>query len=695
MHLSRKILLMLLLVVGFGSAVSVLSTAGAKAPLWQDASEPLSRNAGQRIIVPNAYRLVKADLAQLEDLLLNGPTSRTNQAGTEIDLPMPNGDSARFIFVNSPIMEPKLAAKYPELQTFVLKGVDDPTATGRADLTPAGFHAYLQTAEGEIFIDPYQTNNVTHYMSYYKSDFVKPEGRFTEFAPDRLPKNRQNLQQSLAANRSVGQTLRTYQLALSAPGEYADFICSLGGDCSNPAAKKATTMAGIVTGFNRVNQIYERELSIRFVLINNTDELVFIDKDSDPYESYSYGADAYALWGQLSGVIEASDIRVQDYDLGHAIGAGGGGGIASPFDCNATDHEGKSAAASSIPSPIGDPFWVDYVSHEIGHQFTASHTYNASAGGSCSQRFDTAAFEPGSGTTIMSYAGICDGQNVQEQADAMFNAGSFNEIVTFVTSGAGSSCADESATGNTPPTVDAGADYTIPRDTPFELSATITDAEQNDEGLTVSWEQYTLGKAWTIEDVLPNTDQQDNQSRPIVRVMPPTADNSRLIPNLSSILDGTYANLGEELPTIDQTLTFRATGRDNAINGGGVASDDMQLTVANSAGPFRITSQTLSAFYFLGTDITVTWDVANTTEPPINCSLVDVFMSADNGQSWTIPLAENTPNDGSEPVTLPNEPINQGRIRVACTDNIFFDITNGMLVTTTDFSSIYLPIANN
>ena len=172
--------------------------------------------------------------------------------------------------------------------------------------------------------------------------------------------------------------------------------------------------------------------------------------------------------------------------------------------------------------------------------------------------------------------------------------------------------------------------------------------------------------------------------------MAPT-DRTRLIPSLSSILDGTYANRGEDLPTIDQTLTFRATGRDNALNGGGVASDDMDISVISSAGPFRVTSQALPAILFVGSSIEVSWDVANTTAPPINCSLVNILLSENNGQSWAYTLVENSPNDGSETITLPPEPINGGRIRVECADNIFFDISKGEFATAADILNIYLP----
>lgn len=665
------------------------TTIQADTPLWQDVAEATARSHGQRLIVPSAYRLVKVDLSQLQAQLATAPLAGSRSQELILELPLPDGDFGRFQVINAPIMEPELAAQYPQLQTYTAQGLDDPTATARLDLTPAGFHAYIQSADGEIYIDPYQTNDTIHYISYDKANFVKSDKKFVESVPDGARTAIAATQLQQQANVSTGETKRTYQLAFSASGEYADYICSQGGDCSNATKKRETAMAAIVTGMNRVTQIYERDLTISFLLVNNTDQLIYTDKNSDPYTN---GSDADTLLDEFPTVINGV-IAINDYDLGHVIGADGGGGVASPFTCGSSVHSDKASGATTHNTPTGDPFWVDYTAHEIGHQFNANHSYNASIDEGCNTRVGSVAYEPGGGTTIMSYAGICGGQDIQPNADAMFNAGAIAEIVAHVTTGDGSTCDDETAIGNTAPMVEAGNNYTIPKETPFRLTATVSDSEQASNALTTSWEQYTLGAAWTLENSLPNNDEQDNQVRPILRVFLPSSSPVRTIPSLANILDGTYRNNGEDLPSIDQTLTFRATIRDNVAEGGGVNSDDMQVTVEDNAGPFRVTSHATAAT--LGTNATtVEWNVANTNQAPVSCSAVDIALSTDGGVTFPHALATSTNNDGSESVTFPSVTTTQGRIQVKCSNNIFFDINKGNLtITTVVFDHfIYVPI---
>ncbi|MGB1249169.1 MAG: reprolysin-like metallopeptidase [Candidatus Promineifilaceae bacterium] len=684
--LNKKIVGLVLLLMSCVVAVSV--TAQTDSPLWQDVSSRSVRSVGQRVITPTEYRLVQVDLPQLREQLAMAPLAGERGQAMIMQLPMADGNFGRFEITNAPIMQPELAAQYPEIQTYTAQGIDDPTATGRLDLTPHGFHAFIQSEAGTNFIDPYQTHDIIHYISYDKTNYVKPLGSFVEGRPSAARLNSAPASQ-LDPDIATGSVKRTYEFVMAASGEYTDYICTQGGDCSNAAAKRATAFAAIVVGMNRVTQIYERDLTISFMLVSGTNNLVFTDKDTDPFTD---GSDADTILNELANAIDGV-IPINSYDLGHGIGSNGGGGVAHSFTCGSSDHDDKASGATTLGAPIGDPFWVDYTAHEIGHQFNANHSYNASAGGGCTTRVGSVAYEPGSGTTIMSYAGICGDQNTQPNADAMFNAGAISEIIQFVTSGNGASCATTAATGNTEPTVEAGNNYTIPKETPFRLSVVTSDNEQAANALTTSWEQYSVGTAWSFDSILPNTDQQDNQARPILRVFAPSSSVTRIVPALANILDGTYENDGEDLPSIDQTLTFRATVRDNVANGGGVASDDMQVMVEDGAGPFRVTSHASNATLPVGAT-TVTWDVANTNLAPVNCTAVDIAFSSDGGATFPFVLATSTSNDGTESVTLPNTSTTQGRIQVKCSNNIFFDINKGSLtlsnIVFTNF--VYMPI---
>ena len=648
--------------------------------IWQDVPEVALRSSGQRQIVPSDYRLVRTDFASLTKQLVG----KAEGESFEMVLPLPNGEFGRFQVAYAPIMAPELAAKYPQIRTYRGQGLGDPTATVRFDTTPSGFHAMIMSADGTIYIDPYQNQDIDHYISYHKRDLAPSTPRPEDSI---LPSTRRAVARAPQAIHTVGSQLRTFELAMSVTGEFTAWVCAQAGTtCTNDTERRAAVMAHVTTGLNRVTQIYEVELAISFTLIANTDQLYFTDAATDPYTT-STGDPASDVHGDFpSAVASVGTIAPTAYDLGHVLHTGGGG-VASTFWCGdgSETHADKATGMTGSNQPINDPFWVDFVAHEIGHQFNAAHSFNATGPESqaCTNRMALGAYEPGSGTTIMGYAGICGTQNVQPNSDAMFNAGAYQQIQTHVSTGDGSGCATVAATGNTPPTVNAGSDYTIPRDTPFRLTAVGSDSEQATSALTTSWEWFSLGTEWTAGTtagtILPNTDQRDNLFRPILRVFPPSSSMTRVVPSLANILDGTYQNNGEELPSIDQTITFRATMRDNAASGGGVNFDDMQLTVEDAAGPFRVTSHAAATTLPQQQATTVTWDVANTTAAPVSCAQVDIELSLDGGVTFPNSLATNTANDGSESVTIPNVTTAQGRIQVRCSNNIFFDINKGNL----------------
>jgi len=305
------------------------------------------------------------------------------------------------------------------------------------------------------------------------------------------------------------------------------------------------------------------------------------------------------------------------------------------------------------------------VAHEIGHQFGGNHTFNGTTG-SCGggNRASSAAYEPGSGSTIMAYAGICGAENLQSNSDPYFHSKSLNEITTFITTGGGSSCGTATNTGTTAPVANAGADYTIPRSTPFELTGTGSDA--NGDSMTYNWEQYNLGTA-----APPNT---DNGSRPIFRSFNPSTNPKRSFPKLSDILNNT-ATIGESLPTTSRTMVFRLIVRDNRAGGGSYAIDSANVTVSSAAGPFAVTSPNTAVTWTRNSSRTITWNVASTTAAPISCANVEILFSSNGGSSFSS-LVSSTPNDGSQAVTIPNTATTQARIKVRCANNVFFDLSN-------------------
>ncbi len=605
--------------------------------IWKNVSERnIHASKGQRRIIPDQYKTYRLNLASLQTHL--------RQAPAEMYFPYPDGTYRRFYIEKSQIMEQGLAARFPEIQTFIGKGIDEPSATLRCDWTPHGFHAMVLSPNGTVLIDPYRTQDVLHYISYYKKDYRREDKKFECLVRDSIPD--QQLLMSYAAAAPV--TLRTYRVAIGATGEYTQFH---GGTVNDG-------LAAIMTSLNRVNGIYEREFAVHMILVADETDVIFTNPGTDPYSDGNAGA----MLGQNQSTLD-SLIGNANYDIGHVFGGAGGGGVAGlGVVCSAGF---KAWGVTSLASPTGDVFDVDYVSHEMGHQYSGNHSFNGTTGSCGGGRNASTAYEPGSGSTIMAYAGICGAEDLQPNSDDYFHAINFAEIFTFVSGGGSAACDVPTAAGHSTPTSNAGINYTIPKSTPFILTGSGTDPDG--DTLTYCWEQFDLGAA-----APPNT---DNGNRPIFRSFDPVLVPQRTFPKLSDILNNT-STLGESLPTTNRTLNFRLSVRDNHAGAGGQAVDSMQVTVSADSGPFLVTQPDTAVTWNSGTQEIVNWNVAGTSGPPVNAANVDILLSADGGNTFGITLAANTPNDGSETITVPATPTTTARIKVAASGNTFFDLSN-------------------
>lgn len=561
-----------------------------------------------------------------------------------IELPTPQGGFARYRITETALMHPDLARKFPEIKTYAGRGIDDPQASIRMDFTPQGFHAQVLSPRGACYIDPYSHGDTTTYACYYKRNYRALGKQFQCLVDEgqdvagRAP---------VAARTDNGDTLRTFRLACAATGEYTAFH---GGTV-------AAGLAAIVTTVNRVVGIYELEVAVSMQLVANNNLIVYTGSGTDPYTNNN----GIAMLGENQSNLD-SVIGSANYDIGHVFSTGGGGIAGLGVVCN---NSRKAEGVTGLPSPVGDSFDVDFVAHEMGHQFNGSHTFNGSQG-NCSgeNRTGSTAYEPGSGSTIMAYAGICGTDNLQAHSDPYFHFASLDQITSFVSSGGGSGCASNSVTGNTVPTAGAGADYTIPRSTPFELTASGSDP--NGDTLTYAWEERDLGAAQQVGDA-------DNGASPIFRTWDPTSDPVRTFPRLQDLLNNTLST-GEKLPTTSRSLNFRITVRDNRSGGGGFDMDDMLVTVDATTGPFTVTAPN-TAVNWSGAR-TVTWSVGGTAGGAVNATNVDIMLSTNGGMSFDIALASAVPNDGSHGVVLPAISNTQARIKVQGSGNIFFDVSD-------------------
>lgn len=635
-----------------GSEWTPVAAASANVQARAVAAVRWSAPGAQEKIYDLDFNAARARYAQIP---VNEP-SVAQFVGDEIALPMPDGSLQRFKVVEAPVMAPELAAQFPEIKTYAGQGIDDPEATVRLSFSPLGFHAQILSPRGAVYVDPVFRGNTTRHKSAFKRDLNRASN-WSCIGPGKPVVNKiatnstssSSVAPATTVNRTLakvqsGTTLRTYRLAVSCTGEYAAFF---GGTV--PLAQ-----AAIVAAVNRVVGVYEKELAVRMVLVANNNNLIYLNSATDPFDN----SNGSTMLGQNQTTVD-NTIGSANYDIGHVFSTGGGGVALLGCVCKSGL---KAQGVTGWPSPTGDAFWIDYVAHEMGHQFGADHTFNSTSGSCSGNRNSTTAFEIGSGSTIMAYAGICSPDDLQSNSDPYFHGGSIDEIQAYIASGA--TCAATSATGNSAPAVSGGGNYTIPVNTPFMLTASGTDP--NGDVLTYGWEEMDLGAAQLLT-------AGDNGSSPIFRSFNPTASPTRFFPRLSSILANTNWNQ-EKLPTTSRAMKFRVTARDNRAGGGGVADAEVTITSTTAAGPFVITSPNIATNW--SGPRTVLWNVANTTSAPVNAAGVDIWLSTNSGQTFTFLLSSNAPNNGSASVVLPNLNSTKARLMVRGNNNVFFDINN-------------------
>ncbi|MDX2174213.1 MAG: M12 family metallo-peptidase [Bacteroidota bacterium] len=638
---------------------------------WSLSKDTDVQPLGKRQIIPQKYVVFTLNGTLLKDVLFSAPNEKSvkiNESNCIITLPLPNGTFQRFKVVEASIMEQGLANQFPNIKTFSVKGIDDPYANGKLDWNEFGFHGMIRTVnEGDFFIDPYCTENTRDYITYYTKDFVKepsqvlPEAgviKSTDSKNSDTPKKKEEegaKVSSMPPATCVGTQLRTYRLAVACTGEYA--VAATG----SATPTMAQTLSKIITSVNRVDGVYETEVAVRMVLVATETMVVFTNATTDPFTGNN---NAGTLINESQTVI-TNTIGSANYDIGHTFSTGGGG--LANLGCVCTNSQ-KAKGITGSPSPVGDPYDIDYVAHEVGHQFGGNHTFNAttsSCGGG--NRNAGTAVEPGSGVTIMAYAGICGSTNdLAPNSIAYFHAISYDEIVNFSQLSSGNNCAATTTTGNNPPVVMGSGNYVIPKSTPFILTGSATDIDG--DALTFSWEETELGTAGNW----------NSGNKPFFRSYVPVTTPSRLFPIQSVVSSGNYTvTKGEFVPTSAQNLQFRLTARDNKMGGGGVCYAINNVTVS-SAGPLVVSYPDVAGIIWSNSSSqTITWGVNGTNLAPVSCDSVRILISYNSGSTYSV-LVNSTPNDGSELITAPTvtATIATCRIKVESKGNIFYDISN-------------------
>lgn len=637
--------------------------AGKGDGLWTRIDSSLvHRSMDKRVVRPTRFEAFELNDQVLAGFLSAAPEEFKDQAQLEMTLPMPDGTLQRFRIEHSLVVEPGLLDKFPELEaTYRGYGIDDPTATVRFDMMPSGFHAMVLRAGTTAFVDPSGTHGV--YLVYEKTALPPPDDPFVCHTPDtdisRMLMTSDTARRSAATEVANGTILRTYRLALAATGEYTAFT---GGTVN-------TALAAQVVSMNRVNGVYERDLSIHMNLVANNNLIIYTNASTDPYTNNNGSTMLGQNQTNLNTVIGSAN-----YDIGHVFSTGGGGVANLQVPCTASKARGVTGSSS----PVGDGYDIDYVAHEMGHQFGGNHTFNINCN---SQRSPGAAYEVGSGISIMAYAGICGVQDLAMHSIDTFHVKSLEEIVAFSTTGSGNTCAVQTPTNNaTPTSITVGGPYTIPISTPFALTATASDP--NGDPVTYDWEEYDLGP---VASLVPNSDS-DGSPRPIFRPYLPLTGGVRHFPSMQYILNNanvppaayncgraTACMTGEVLPTLTRTMNFQVVVRDNR---GGINTATAAVNVTSSSGPFIVLSPNTAVTVAGASQLNVTWQVADTHLSPVSAANIDILLSTDGGLTFPTVLASATPNDGNQLVTLPNVGTSAARIKIQGTGKIFFDVSD-------------------
>ncbi len=649
----------------FFSALFCLASFSAQSQnFWQDIEvSPSLARFGDKEAWPAKYRTIAVDQDQLQEALRFAPDEHSGAERPVIEIPLPGGGTERFKVEGSPVMAPGLAARYPQIRSFRAISLENKGGTGRFDYGPMGFHATLQTKYGEVFIDPFDQAGHDAYAVYFtrdvevNQDLIPPMicGYQPSVQHDELLEEIRNtpLENGHARGGADLQDIRIYRLALACTGEYGKFHGN-----TIPAV-----LATMVTAVNRLNETFEREVSVRAVLIENNDQLIWLNPDADPYINSDEGLKLLSQNGPA--INDIAGIPPTAYDLGHVFtgGCSDVGGVVSGLTCTS----GKDRGVTCHSSPNINAIVRRVMTHEVAHQFSASHTFS-----NCpdwqEQAASGTAFEPGSGTTTMSYAGACGPQNVAFDSDDYYHTASLEQFINYSRFGTGSTCGTLETTDNHKPEITLPYEdgFYIPKSTPFELTASASD--EDGDAVSYCWEQFNLGITSNLGS--PTGDA------PSFRSFQPTASPTRVFPRMNLIVNN-QSDIREVLPTYGRALNFRCTVRDNHPGASGAVWEEVGFRSTATAGPFLVTQPNTAAVTWEGgTYQEVTWDVANTDGELVNCKMVNIRLSTDGGYTYPYTLISETPNDGSAMVPVPDITSDSARVRVEGARNIFFDISN-------------------
>lgn len=616
----------------------------------------------------------KLDINLIREQLKNAVEMGVNAKPVVVSVPTLEGKVQKFNVYSFPVVVKELADQY-QLGSYIGTAVDDPTQQIRFSLAPNDFQSMLFKNGNYEFIEP--VDKATGLYAVHPKTEKLGNKAFTcsTMENPNAVKEVQSLYDNAKTfthqpgtfNKSSDKKYRTMRLVVSVTGEYTTYFGGVPG-----------ALAQINATLTRVNGVFEKDFALHLNL-QSYPGLIYTDATTDPYSDASVGtasANSNNAQGWNIQLQQTLSVNVgsANYDIGHLFGASGGGGNAGCIGCVCIDPTGTPATSLSKQKgsgftspgnaiPSGDSFDIDYVAHEMGHQLGANHTFSHAIEGTGVN------MEPGSGSTIMGYAGITGATtDVQAHSDAYFHKASITQVQTNLNA---KTCDVETSITNNPPVIAALPSYTIPKNTAFVLTASVTDPEN--DPMTYTWEQTDSGM--TSTETINKTNLGTTTYGASFRSFTPTTSPTRYFPKFSSVLAGVLdnsLNTWESTSQVARSSNFAVTVRDNNANAfQQQTSSAQQAITVGSDGPFQITS----GYLYSNTTANLTWDVANTSSAPYNVANVKIDYSTDNGVNWTV-LSASTPNNGIATIVALPASLNGQTIvvRISSIGNVFYAI---------------------
>jgi hypothetical protein len=627
---------------------------------WTPSSDKIDHAILPDDRIPSRYQTYEIDFNKIKDLLAQAPRYHTNiQSNIRFTIPDENGKEILFTVYQSGTLSEELKASSPDIATYRAYASG---AIASITTTMFGLHiGILRPGKSTLIVEP--VSNDLNKVIVFEKKFLAPVSfecyvtDYVKFSPEKENDRKIN-----------DEILRTYRFGVGTTGEYSAYHINRAINAgiisanASDSQKKDVVLAAVTVTIDRVNSIYERDFGVLLTLVSNERDVIFLDANSDPYNN----DDIISMLNNNTNVLN-TNLGSANYDGGHLFSTYPYGGVSRlGIICSSN----KAASVTGSTQPIGDAYDIDYVAHEIGHAFGCNHTFANSCSGN---RNLNTSVEPGSGSTIMAYAGVCS-PNVQIHSDDYFHNISIAEAENFITNYA--TCSTNTNIGNHTPVISVtnyGSVY-IPKSTPFMLQATATDPDNNDV-LSYCWEQIDAATSGNVSNWYPDPNRNNG---PLFRSYNPKENGIRYFPQIYSIYNGTYGNTWEKLPAVNRSMNFTVTVRDNHTGGGQSPYNSIIINVDDSTGPFRITNMDTNETWQAGENKTITWNVAGTDGGQVNCNTIDILFSADNGETFSYVVADNIPNNGSAQFTVPNyQNTTSGRFMIKAHNNYFFDIAHG------------------